>query len=445
MDGAFTVANRKIDPARRRATALKADGSPDINDRIEIGPTDIAFNEWADLGLTPPNLDTMRRTRLDRIVAQLQAREYAGVLCFDPINIRYATDATNMQLWVAHDPSRAVFVSADGYVILWDFDRCDFLSNHLPLIDEVRTKGASFIYFTSGDQVSATARKFAGEIDDVLREHGGGNRRLAVDRMEIPGVRAFDELNIDILDGMQVMEHARMVKGVDEINAMKCALASCEIAAARMREAMVPGISEVELWSVLHKENIARGGEWIETRLMASGPRTNPWMHECGPRRIEDGDLVAFDTDMVGPYGMCSDISRTWYCGDGNPSDEQRRLHAVALEHIQANEELLQPGVSFTELTEKGHKLPEEYIEQRYCVMMHGLGLCDEFPAIYYPEDFVPGAFDYHLEAGMVLTVEAYIGAVGGREGVKLEDEILITEDGPVNITNCPFDEKLMA
>ncbi|TIV89859.1 MAG: M24 family metallopeptidase, partial [Mesorhizobium sp.] len=83
-----------------------------------------------------------------------------------------------------------------------------------------------------------------------------------------------------------------------------------------------------ELWSALHAENIARGGEWIETRILTSGPRTNPWMQEAGPRRIVSGDLVAFDTDMVGPYGMCADFSRTWHCGDGRPTDEQRRLHA---------------------------------------------------------------------------------------------------------------------
>ncbi|TIT90280.1 MAG: aminopeptidase P family protein, partial [Mesorhizobium sp.] len=119
----------------------------DDNDRVEIGPTDVAFAEWAALGLTTPNLDRMRKTRLDRIVLQLRQRDYAGVLCFDPLNIRYASDSSNMHIWIMHNPSRAVFVSADGYVVLWDFHRCSHLSTYLPLINETRDGGAGFYYF----------------------------------------------------------------------------------------------------------------------------------------------------------------------------------------------------------------------------------------------------------------------------------------------------------
>ena len=442
MQGTPFSSNRKIDPARRRAT--KPDGSPDDKDRVEIGPTDVAFTEWQALGLTAPNLERMRRTRLERVVAQLRQRDYGGVLCFDPLNIRYATDSSNMHIWITHNPSRAAFVAADGHVVLWDFHHCEHLSAHLPQIKEIRDEGPSLFYFMGGDKEEENAKDFAGQIDALLRTHGGGNRRLAVDRIEVAGLRALDALGIEIMNGGQLMEHARAVKSPDEINAMRCALATCEIAVAKMREALRPGIAETELWSVLHAENIARGGEWIETRILSSGPRTNPWMQEAGPRRIEEGELLAFDTDLIGPYGMCADISRTWLCGDGKASDEQRRLHAIAREHIEANMQLLKPGRSFTELTERGQRLPEAYVPQRYGVMMHGVGLCDEWPAIFYPEDFVEGAFDYVVEPGMVFCVEAYIGAVGGREGVKLEEQVLVTEDGFENITRCPFDERLM-
>ncbi|ESZ68968.1 dimethylsulfonioproprionate lyase DddP [Mesorhizobium sp. L103C105A0] len=439
----FSIVNNKIDPTRG-ATALKPDGSIDDNDRVEIGPTDVAFAEWAALGLTTPNLERMRKTRLNRIVQQLRQRDYAGVLCFDPLNIRYASDSSNMHIWIMHNPSRAVFVSADGYVVLWDFHRCSHLSTYLPLINEIRDGGAGFYYFVAGDEEEAVAKDFAGQIDELLRRFGCNNRRLAVDKIEIPGLRALDALGIEVYNGMQLMEHARAIKGIDEINAMRCSLATCEIAVAKMRERLQPGIAETELWSVLHAENIARGGEWIETRILTSGPRTNPWMQEAGPRRVMSGDLVAFDTDMVGPYGMCADFSRTWHCGDSRPTDEQRRLHAIAHEHVAANMTMLKPGVSFTELTQRSHRLPAEFVEQRYGVMMHGIGLCDEYPAILYPEDFIRGAFDYVLEPGMTLCVEAYIGAVGGREGVKLEEQVLIIENGFENLTKCPFDAALM-
>ena len=73
-----------------------------------------------------------------------------------------------------------------------------------------------------------------------------------------------------------------------------------------MREALRPGITENALWAELHRGNIAGGGEWIECRLLASGPRTNPWFRESSMRVIERGDIVAFDTDLIGPYGYCS-------------------------------------------------------------------------------------------------------------------------------------------
>ena len=100
----FGSSNRKIDPSRRPRT--KPDGSPDDNDRIEIGPTPIAFDSWAKAGLEAPNLEAMREFRLSRLIGELRKHDYAGLLCFDPLNIRYATDSTNMQLWITHNPAR---------------------------------------------------------------------------------------------------------------------------------------------------------------------------------------------------------------------------------------------------------------------------------------------------------------------------------------------------
>lgn len=110
--------NRKIDPSRRRASQFKPDGSLNDNDRVEIGPTALAFQEWEALGLTAPNLPRMREYRLQRIVDELQKRDLAGVLLFDPLNIRYATDTTNMQVWIMHNHARACFVAASGHMVL---------------------------------------------------------------------------------------------------------------------------------------------------------------------------------------------------------------------------------------------------------------------------------------------------------------------------------------
>lgn len=434
---------RRIDPARQRAAALKADGSVDDNDRTEIGPTPLAFAEWDRLGLRAPHLPSMREYRLQRLCQQLIARDLGGILLFDPLNIRYATDTTNMQLWTTHNPARACFVAASGHVVLWDFHGCDHLSAHLPLVTELRS-GASFFYFETGDLTDVHARRFAAEVDALLRSHAGSNRRLAVDRIEVAGLRALDALAVQVHNGQEVTEFARAIKGPDETLAMRCAVASCEAAVAEMRQAMRAGVTENDVWAALHAGNIRRGGEWIETRILSSGPRTNPWFQESGPRVLSDGDLLSFDTDLIGVYGFCVDMSRSWICGDLQPTAEQKRLYRIAHEHISHNIEMVKPGVRFTELTRNGHRLPESCRAQRYGVMFHGVGLCDEYPSIRYPEDLDAYGYEGELQPGMALCVEAYVGEVGGRDGIKLENQLLVTEGGYELLTHYPFEDSFL-
>ena len=428
--------------ALRNSFDRKPDNTPSDNDRIEIGPSQVAFDEWAALGLNVPDMPALREYRLERVREQLRKNDYAGVLLFDPLNHRYATDSTNMQLWITHNQARACFIATDGPVIMFDFHNCQHMNTHLNLIDEVRDM-TSFFYFIAGNRSEEFAMKFAHEIDDLLTQYGGGNRRVAVDKMEIWGVRAFDKLNIEIKDGMAMMETAREIKNANEINAMKCAVASCEASIREMQAAFRPGISENELWAHLHFGNIKRGGDWIETRILSSGPRTNPWMSECGPRVMNEGDLMAFDTDLIGVYGYCVDMSRTWLVGDGPATPAQKQLFSVAHEHIMVNMELLKPGLTFKELTFGGHQLDVKYRPLQYGVKYHGVGLCDEYPAIMYPEHW-ENAYDGVLEPGMALCVEAYIGEVNGGEGVKLENQVVITDTGYELLTHYPFDEKLL-
>jgi Xaa-Pro aminopeptidase len=235
------------------------------------------------------------------------------------------------------------------------------------------------------------------------------------------------------------MEDARAIKSKAEIEAMRCAIFACERSMQVMHERLEPGMSEQELWSHLHQQIIIRGGEWLETRLLTSGPRTNPWFQECSGRVIEAGDIVSFDTDLIGPYGYCADISRAWLCGDKKASATQKDLFARALEQIQRNTEILQVGVSFRELSETAASLPEDYISQRYSCLYHGVGLCDEYPSIKYQEDWESSGYDGVVQANMVLCVESYVGLPGGKEGVKLEEQVLVKEDGIEVLSQYPL------
>ena len=442
MDQTIIGSNRRIDPTRR--AHLKPDLTPDDNDRVEIGPTDLAFAEWKAAGIEAPDMPALREYRLSRLQEQIRKHDCAGLLLFDPLNIRYATDTTNMQLWIAHNAARACFVPPEGKVVLWDFHNCEHLSAHLPLVGEVR-HGASFFYFETGDKTEAAAAHFVDEVIDVMKSHGGANKRLAVDKIETPGYVRLVEKGIEIIEGQMLTEHARAIKNDNEIRAMRCAVHACEMVVEEMRYAMRPGVSENEMWAALHAGNIKRGGEWIETRILSSGPRTNPWFQECGPRVMQEGDMMAFDTDLVGTYGYCCDISRSWIVGDVAPTEEQKTLYKVAYEHVMTNIGLIKPGMSFAEMTAKAHRLPEEYRALRYGVLAHGVGLCDEYPCVRYPEDVEAHGYSGRFEPGMTLCVEAYIGAVGGLEGVKLEEQVLITETGCEMLSTYRYEDALLA
>ena len=433
--------NRKIDPARR--AHLKADNTPADNDRVEIGPTALAFDEWAARGLVPPDMPALREYRLARLQQQISHHDCAGLLLFDPLNIRYATDTTNMQLWIAHNMARACFVPPEGPVVLWDFHNCEHLSAHLPLVGEVRS-GASFFYFETGDQTERAAAAFADQMIDVMRQHAGNNKRLAIDKIEHIGYAKLRERGVEVLEGQALSEHARSIKNNNELNAMRCAIAACEAAVEEMRDVMRPGISENEMWAALHAGNIKRGGEWIETRILSSGPRTNPWFQESGPRIMQDGDLMAFDTDLIGTYGYCCDISRTWMVGDAQPTPEQRQLYQIAYDHVMTNIGLIEAGMEFSELTHLAHRLPEEYRALRYGVLAHGVGLCDEYPCVRYPEDVAKHGYGGRFIPGMTLCVEAYVGAVGGGQGVKLEEQVLVTENGAVPLSCYRYEDSFL-
>ncbi len=432
----ITGYERKIDPSRGDRLG---DGTVNDSDRVEIGPTLLALREWEEAGLQLPDLKRMREYRWRRLTAHIVSRDYGGLLVFDPLNIRYATDTTNMQLWNTHNPFRAVLLCADGYMVIWDFKGISFLTEFNPLVRETRD-GAEMFYFFAGDSDEDIAHKFAAEIRELINLHGGGNNRLAVDKILFSGLRALEAVGFEIRNGEEVTEKARSVKGPDEILAMRCASHACESAVYAMEQAARPGLSEDEIWAVLHAENIRRGGEWIETRLLTTGPRTNPWFQECGPRRLQNNEILAFDTDLIGCYGICVDISRTWWIGDRPPRQDMIDAMLHGIEHIQSNMENLRPGVHFDDLTFKTHQLLPIYQKQKYGVVMHGVGLCDEWPGIRYPDGFVPGMYDYCVEPGMVFCVEVLVSPENGDFSIKLEDQVLVTEDGHENLTEYPFD-----
>ncbi len=383
----------------------------------------------------------LRSYRLARVRAQLRRLDYGACVLFDPLNIRYATDSRNMAVWTLHNAVRYAYIATEGPVVLFDFHNCGHLSDHLDLIDETRPATA-WSYFAAGPKKQARAKTWADEIADLVGTHGGGNRRLAIDSCNPEGYRALADLGVQVFDAQGVLEQARSIKSAEELACMRASVATAEAAMTKMYEELKPGMTENQLWAIMNEVNASMDGEWIETRLLAAGTRCNPWFQESSDAVIQAGDLVSFDTDLVGPFGYCSDMSRSFICGP--PDDEQRRLYRLALEQIQTNMDLLRPGLSFRELAEIAWKMPASCLPNRYSVVVHGVGLCDEYPSCVYLEDFEASGYDGLFEPGMTVCVESYMGEEGGRIGVKLEQQVLITETGIEEISSFPFEEKLL-
>jgi Xaa-Pro aminopeptidase len=386
--------------------------------------------------------DALLRYRLGRLRAELRKRDFAGAVLSDPMNLRYATGTRNMAVWTLHAPSRYAFVATDGPVILFEFTSSRHVTDGSPIVDEVRPC-VPWIYFLAGPRTEEKAHLWADEIESLLRQHGGNNRRLAVDRCDPLGAMRLMSLGVQLFDVQEAAEQARMVKSGEELACMDSAMEVADLAIARMRDALAPGITENQLWAMLHDTNIAHGGEWIECRLLSSGRRTNPWFQESSDRVIEAGDVVGFDTDLVGPHGYLADISRSWICPDGKATDRHRKLYDLATQQILFNAELLRPGLSFREFAEKCWPVPEAYVPNRYMMMLHGCGFVDEYPSVAYPADWEDSGYDGMFEENMVVSIESYMGEVGGPDGIKLEQQVVIGDKGARLLSKTPWIDAL--
>ena len=391
----------------------------------------------------PADTIALRSYRRNRLRTALASHDLAAIVLFNPINIRYACDARNMQVYGLHNPCRYLCMAADGQTALFEFRNCAHLSRHLETIDEIRPAKAWY-HMAAGTNASAAATSFAREIAALVRERSGRTSgRIAFDRLDPAGAAALAAEGLEPVDGLELLDFARAIKSADEIKAMCDAIRTCEEGMRRMQAAHRPGITEQALWSVLVQANAELGGEWMETRLLSAGARTNPWYNECGDHVIAPGDLVSFDTDLIGRHGYSVDLSRSWLTGGARPTDAQRRLYGLAHAQVHHNIGILKPGRTFREIAEVAYRLPETLVPQMNRAIAHGIGLCNEYPLIVNRQ-YVDGAYDGVLREGMVLCVESYVGEAGGREGVKLEEQVLITASGAVKLSSFPFDDTLL-
>ena len=389
------------------------------------------------------DLRAVRLYRQGRVRSEMAARGMAALILSDSVNIRYATGTRNMQIFTGRNqPSRYLVLTADRS-ILFEFTGAAHLAEGYETVVEVRP-AMTASYVAAGEDIAARERRWAAEMADLLRELCGPEPVVGVERLNAGTAIALAGTGLKLADAQAPLERARAIKSDEEVKCVVASLRATEAAMMEMRDAIRPGITENELWSVLHRAVIARNGDYCETRLLNSGERTNPWFQEAGPKVIGANELICLDADVVGCHGYYSDFSRTFHAGPDRPTETQRTLYRTAMEQVDHNLSIIAPGLTFREYADRAWDIPERYHAHRYYLSAHGCGMTGEYPYLYHRADFPDAGYDGVIEPGMTLCVESFIGGETG-EGVKLEQQILVTETGTRLLSRFPFEDDLLA
>lgn len=366
------------------------------------------------------------------------------MLILDSINIKYATGASNMTIFSTRTPARYLLIFAEGPAIIFEYFGCEHLARNLRTIDDVRP-ARGLCYVSSGGDPEGQARAMAREIAATVEDAGMRIDSLAIDRFPYPCIDALRAEGFSLCDADSIISVARNTKLPGEIVLLREALHRVVDAASEMEARIEPGRSETEIWADFSRPFIATGGQYIATRLFQSGPRTFPYFQEADSRITEAGDLICFDTDTIGFADYCTDFSRTYLCGDVSATPEQKDLYLKARDQLDHNVGLIKPGTPFREIAERAWPIPEGHRASRYYCIGHGLGMSGEFPNIPHAISGEPYPLHGAVEPNMVLCIESYVGSEKSGQGVKLEDQLLITEESVDRMSSIvPFDDRLL-
>jgi Xaa-Pro aminopeptidase len=382
----------------------------------------------------------LRRGRLAKVQREMAARQIGALVLTDIVNIRYCTGVAVMPLWTAVNIAHYVIVPVTGDPVIFEYGGAEFRQR--AFWPDVRPSMFWQARVTDSDSPGKAAA-WAKQVRDVLAERGLAGERIGIDVLDYNGYAALQALGLVLTDADRAMSAARIIKLPDEIELMRRSCSVAEAALRDMEQAIRPGITENEMLAIFWHRVLAQGGEHCFTRLIVSGHKTNPWFHEADDKEVEMGELVAIDTDMIGPEGYVADFSRTFLCGE-SPNPAQIEAYRVAHDFVQGCAALIRPGLSFSDFVARCPALPAAYREQAYGVIVHGIGVDDESPNIPLPGDPYTEMPEGEFQEDMVLAVECYAGKVGARDGVKLEDEVWVSAGGPVLLSRYPFDAKLL-
>lgn len=390
------------------------------------------------------NVERLRTYRFGRARDALTASELGSLLLFDFNNIRYVT-STHIGEWARDKMTRFALLTRGGEPHLWDFGSAARHHRlYAPWLAPENVRGGMIGLRGAVAPEAGLFKNAAREIADILRTEGVADMPLGVDIVEPPMLAALEVEGITVRDAQQTMLDAREVKSADEIMLLNTACAMVDGAYQLIAERLKPGVRESQLVAEVTKALFEMGSEHVDNINAVSGERCSPHPHVFSDRLIRPGDQAFFDIiqTYVG-YKTC--YYRTFTVGSA--TDAQRDAYKRAREWIDASIELMRPGVTTDQVASVWPRAEEFGFENEMeCFGLqfgHGVGLFLHERPIISRLNSLDNPIE--IKEGMVIALETYCPAKDGYSAARIEEEVVVTVDGPQIITRFPSQELFVA
>ncbi|HEY5578341.1 MAG TPA: Xaa-Pro peptidase family protein [Acidimicrobiia bacterium] len=391
------------------------------------------------------DFERLRQHRLSRVRQMLSEEDLGAIVLFETSNIRYAT-STQIGYWAFNKGERWALVTPEGRPRIWDFGSAAKAHRlQLPhLYDATNSVGGNTGLQGAIGPESGLHARAAKEIKAVLSEEGLGGQRLGLDMAETGVFLALQAEGLRVVDGQQAMMKAREIKSPDEIVLLTQACAMVDGVYQDIFEALRPGIRESDIVALAHGRLFEMGSEFVEAINSIAGERCSPHPHVFSDRLIRPGDQAYFDIIHVfNGYRTC--YYRTF--GVGRATQAQRDAFSQAREWMDAAIDLVRPGASTDQIAKVWPRAEEFGFESEMDAFGlqfgHGVGVgLHERPIISRLNSLDS---PIEIKEGMLFALETYAPAADGRSAARIEEEVVVTQEGCKVITLLPCEELMVA
>lgn len=401
------------------------------------GRTHVDFEERVDFR-------RLHRYRVARAKQALEKSDLGSLLCFDNNNIRYLTSSVIGE-WSRDKVCRYALFTGNPDPYLWDFGSA--AAHHrlnAPWLKQDHCKAGMLGLRGSVPKEANLFKDAAKEIHDLLRVEGVADMPVGVDIVEPPMLFALQEEGLDVRDAQQVFLDARQIKSMDEIILLNMSAAMVDGAYEEIAAHLKPGVRENEMVALANKFLYDNGSDDVEAINAVSGERCAPHPHNFTDRMYRPGDQAFFD--VIQSYmGYRTCYYRTLNVGLSTPAQED--AYKQAREWIDAAINMVRPGMTTDKIAALWPKAQEfgfaSEMEAFGLQFGHGLGLAlHERPII---SRLVSFDNPFELREGMVFALETYCPAADGNGAARIEEEVVVTNDGCKVITLFPAQELFIA